>query len=125
MWDAVLRVVHRDCDPVELTDPRHYRIVAAGADALFNESATTPPAPSVGMRNVRFRPYPTLRKLRTVATSSSSFAGDGDLEGFADLTHSAIAQSPEALDKCSERHALDRVEVDDRGPRDRILTRPA
>ena len=51
----------------------------------------------------------------------SGFAGDGDLKGFANLTHSLIAESAKALDERSERDALDGVEVDDRCPRDGVL----
>ena len=55
--------------------------------------------------------------------SKSGFAGDRDLEGSADLSHPLIAESAEALDERSERHALDRIEVDDGGPRDGVLVR--
>jgi hypothetical protein len=37
----------------------------------------------------------------------SAVAGDGDLEGRADLTHPLVPQSAEALDERRERHALD------------------
>jgi hypothetical protein len=45
--------------------------------------------------------HPVCRDAR------SGFAADGDLEGFANLTHSLIAESAEALDERSERYALD------------------
>ncbi len=62
----------------------------------------------------------TLWQLQLAA---SAFAGYGDLEGTADLTHSLIAEAAEALDEGSERNALDRVEVDDRPPGNGILAR--
>ena len=51
----------------------------------------------------------------------SGFAGDGDLERGTDLTHPRVAESAQALDKRPERHALDRVEVDDRRKWDRVV----
>jgi hypothetical protein len=61
-----------------------------------------------------------LRKPR-VASAADLAAGDGDFEGGADRTHPIIAEPAEAFDKRSERDALDRIEVDDRCPRNRIL----
>lgn len=43
----------------------------------------------------------------TAETPESAFAGDGDLEGLADLTHPLIAESAKPLDERPERHALD------------------
>lgn len=43
----------------------------------------------------------------------SAFAGHRDLEGFADLAHSLIAESAEALDERSERDTFNRVEIHD------------
>lgn len=47
-------------------------------------------------------------------TCESGFAARGDLEGAADLSHSLIAQSAEALYEGSERNAFDGIEVHDR-----------
>jgi hypothetical protein len=55
--------------------------------------------------------------------AQSRFACHGDFERVADLTHPLVAESAQALHERSERHALDRVEVDGRGPRYRILAR--
>jgi hypothetical protein len=55
--------------------------------------------------------------------AESDFAGDGDLQGSADLTHPLVAESAEALDERPQRHALDRVEVDDPGPWNGVLAR--
>lgn len=54
---------------------------------------------------------------------SSALAVDGDVERFADLTHTLIAESAQALDQRSDRNALDRIEVDDRDDWDRVVRR--
>ena len=54
---------------------------------------------------------------------SLAAAGHGDFEGAADLIHPLVAETAEPFDERSERHALDRVEVDDRFPWDRIRGR--
>jgi hypothetical protein len=41
-------------------------------------------------------------RARACRDSRSGIAGDGDLEGFADLTHSLVTQTAKALDECSE-----------------------
>src|SRR5690348_1983066 len=51
----------------------------------------------------------------------SGFAGHGDLEGLTNLAHPLIAEAAETLDQRCQRDALHRIEVDDRGPWDRIL----
>ena len=54
---------------------------------------------------------------------SSVVAVDGDFERFADFTHAVAAESAEALDERSDRNALDRIEIDDRGKRDWVSRR--
>jgi hypothetical protein len=78
-----------------------------------------------GLRNVRFRPLLAIAQIgaRCSADAESDFAGDGDLQGSADLTHPLVAESAEALDERPQRHALDRIEVDDRGPWNGVLAR--
>jgi hypothetical protein len=53
----------------------------------------------------------------------SALAGDGDVESVADLTHPVVAESADALDECPDRHALDRIKVNDRDARDRVFRR--
>jgi hypothetical protein len=50
-------------------------------------------------------------------------AVDGDLERFADLPHTVVAESAQAVDQRSNRDALDRVEIDDRNEWDRVARR--
>ena len=54
---------------------------------------------------------------------SSALAGNGDLEGPADLQHSFVAEPAETLDECCERYALDRIEIDDRSEWDQVVRR--
>ena len=63
---------------------------------------------------------PPLRWGVRLRAFSLAVAGDGDFEGAADLAHPLVAETAEPFDQRPERHALDRVEVDDRCPRDRI-----
>jgi hypothetical protein len=49
-----------------------------------------------------------------IASTQSAFAGDGDLEGFADLQHPLVAEAAETLDQRRQRDALERIEIDDR-----------
>jgi hypothetical protein len=68
--------------------------------------------------------WPSRRSgARCSADSESGFTGDGDLQGSANLTHPLVAESAEALDERPQRHALDRVEVDDRGQWNGVLAR--
>lgn len=69
------------------------------------------------------RPYLNFARYAERARRGSVFAGDGDLESSADLTHPLVTESAEALYEGSKRHALYRVEVHDRPPRDRVLAR--
>jgi len=58
-----------------------------------------------------------------LADPLSGLAIDGDREGRTDLAHPSVRKSPKSLDEHPERHALDRIEVDCRALRDRILVR--
>ena len=66
-------------------------------------------------------PMSDTSQTAPAADTESAFAGDGDLEGLADLAHPVIAESAETLDERPERHALDRVEIHDRGLRHRVI----
>ncbi len=54
---------------------------------------------------------------------SAVFTCHSNRESAADLTHSLITESAEAFYKRSDRHALNRIEIDDGPPWDRIVTR--
>lgn len=56
-----------------------------------------------------------------VVCGSSASAVDGDFECFADFAHTLVAESAEAFDQRPDRNALDRIEVDDRDERDRVV----
>src|SRR6476659_8262785 len=51
----------------------------------------------------------------------SAAAVDGDLERLADLAHAHAAKSAQAFDQRSYRNALDRIEIDDRYQRNRVV----
>ena len=51
----------------------------------------------------------------------SAVAVDRDFEGATDLPQAGIGQTAESFDEDADRDALDRVEVDGRAPRDRIV----
>ncbi len=55
--------------------------------------------------------------------ASSAFAVDGDLERVADLMHPVAAQTAQAFDERPDRNALDRIEIDDRDERNRVIRR--
>jgi hypothetical protein len=54
---------------------------------------------------------------------SSAVAGNGDVDGLADLQHPLVAESSETLDERRERHTLDGIEIHDRRARDGIVAR--
>jgi hypothetical protein len=76
-----------------------------------------PVGSSSAVRAVRVGPN------RWTCTPSSGLAVDRDLERLADLTHAVVAESAEALDQRPDRDALDRIEIDDRDERDRVVRR--
>jgi len=63
------------------------------------------------------------KSAAAIESTPSAFAGNSDIEGPADLLHAPVAESAETLDECRERHALDRIEIHDRGARHGIVAR--
>jgi hypothetical protein len=60
---------------------------------------------------------------RSGRISIGLFASHSNVESAADLTHPLITESAEAFYKRSDRYALNRIEIDDGPPWDRIVTR--